>query len=315
MIKKLSIALASIILLLTTLYVMMPTATLFQFLINTERSVSGLKLQHLKIDELEIEFLRGGRGTPLILLHGFGADKDNWTRVSSYLTEHFDVIAIDLPGFGNSSSDITLDYDVFTQVTRLKHIVDALNIREFHLAGSSMGGYIAGNFSAQYPMNVKSLWLVSPFGVEGSEKSDMFTAIKGGQNPMVLPRTELEFIELLDFLFVEPPYIPAPIVTHLAKKAEERVALNTKIFEQIHRMKDGEAHPDAPLENVLANYSGPVLVSWGQEDRVLHVSGAGILQSTVPHAQVNIMADIGHLPMMEAPKETAHAFVAFALKP
>lgn len=310
-----SFVFVSFALLFTTLYLITPTSILFQYMIKAERSISGLRLQSLKTDELEIEYLRGGSGTPLVLLHGFGADKDNWNRVSSYLTEHFDVIAIDLPGFGSSGNNIALEYDVFSQVSRLKNILDILKIREFHLAGSSMGGYIAGNFSAQYPERIKNLWLISPFGVVGSEKSEMFYAIKNGKNPMILPRTELEFIQLLDFLFVEPPYIPKPIIKHLAIKAEQRVELNTKIYEQIHRMKNGEAHPESPLDQVLRNYNGSVLVSWGEKDRILHVSGANILQKIVPQAQVNIMANVGHLPMMENPKVTANSFLAFAIKP
>ena len=314
MIKRMNFVFVSIVLLFTTLYVITPISTLFQYMINAERSISGLRLQNLKIDGLEIEYLRGGSGTPLVLLHGFGADKDNWNRVSGYLTENFDVIAIDLPGFGNSTDNIDLEYDLFSQVSRLKKILDTLKIREFNLAGSSMGGYIAGNFSAQYPRRVKNLWLISPFGVVGSKRSEMFSAIKNGRNPMVLPRTEVEFNQLLDFLFVEPPYIPEPIVKHLAMKAEQRVELNTKIYEQIHRMKNGEAHPESPLNEVLKNYTGPVLVSWGEKDRVLHVSGANILKKNVPHAQVNIMENIGHLPMIENPEETANSFLAFALK-
>jgi pimeloyl-ACP methyl ester carboxylesterase len=315
MIKRVSFVLVSLVVLLVLLYMITPISTLFQYMINAERSIAGLKLNNLKTDDLEIEFLRGGSGTPLVFLHGFGADKDNWNRVSGYLTEHFDVIAIDLPGFGNSTDKIELDYGVFSQVARLKKILDFLKIKEFNLAGSSMGGYIAGNFSAQYPERVKNLWLISPFGVVGSEKSEMFSAIKNGHNPIVLPRTELEFIQLLDFLFVEPPFIPGPIVKHLATKAEQRKELNTKIYEQIHRMKDREAHPESSLDEALKNYKGPVLVSWGQKDRVLHVSGAKVLKKIIPQAQVNIMASVGHLPMIENPKETANYFLAFALKP
>lgn len=132
---------------------------------------------------------------------------------------------------------------------------------------------------------------------------------------MVLPRTELEFIQLLDFVFVERPFIPEPIVKHLATKTEQRRELNTKIYEQIHRMKNREVHPESPLDEVLENYKGPVLISWGQKDRVLHVSGAKVLKKIIPQAQVNIMASVGHLPMIENPKGTANSFLAFALKP
>lgn len=314
MLKRIGLVITCLVLLFVTLYLITPRSTLVSYMINAERSVSGLSLHTLKIDELDIEYLRGGSGTPLVLLHGFGADKDNWNRIANYLTAYFDVIAIDLPGFGNSTDDIELDYDLFSQVVRLSKTLDALNITEFNLAGSSMGGYIAGNFAAKYPSKVKNLWLISPFGVVDSEKSEMFSAIKNGHQPMVLPRNEAEFIQLVDFLFVEPPYIPSPIVSHLAYQAEQRLVLNTKIYEQIHRMRNGEAHPDSPLDHVLKGYKGPVLVTWGQADRVLHVSGATKLKDTIPRAEIDIMAQIGHLPMMEAPKETANSFIAFALK-
>ena len=80
-------------------------------------------------------------------------------------------------------------------------------------------------------------------------------------------------------------------------------------------MKNREAHPDLPLDEVLKNYKGSVLVSWGQKDRVLHFSGAKVLKKIIPQAEVDIMTSVGHLPMIENPKGTANSFLAFALKP
>lgn len=310
--KILLLSFSGFVLIAIIAYAVTPIPTLFRYIANAERSMAGLQLKQIQVGELDIEYLRGGTGPPLVLLHGFGADKDNWVRISGDLVSDFDVIAIDLPGFGNSTQNIALDYDVLSQVKRVKRITEALNLTEFNLAGSSMGGYIAGNFAAQYPNTVEHLWLVSPFGVEGSEVSEMFAATKKGLNPMVLPRTEAEFMDLLDFLFVEPPFIPSPIVRHLAGKAKERVEINTKIFEQIHRMKNGEPHPDLPLDSVLENYSGSVLITWGEQDRVLHVSGASVLKQVIPHAQLDIAPNVGHLPMVETPSETAQSFLSFA---
>ncbi|MDP2571885.1 alpha/beta hydrolase [Vibrio penaeicida] len=310
--KILLLSFSGFVLIAIIAYTVTPIPTLFRYVASAERSMAGLELKKIQVGELDIEYLRGGSGPPLVLLHGFGADKDNWVRISGDLVSDFDVIAIDLPGFGNSTQNIALDYDVLSQVKRVKRITEALNLTEFNLAGSSMGGYIAGNFAAQYPNTVEHLWLISPFGVEDSEVSEMFVATKKGLNPMVLPRTEAEFMELLDFLFVEPPFIPSPIVHHLAGKAKERVEINTKIFEQIHRMNDGEPRPDLPLDSVLENYGGSILITWGEKDRVLHVSGASVLKQVIPHAQLDIASDVGHLPMVETPSETAQSFLSFA---
>lgn len=313
--KTIIISLSGLMMLLIALYIVTPTATLYRVLVGAERSLAGLELKRLTLPEFDIEYLRGGSGPPLVLLHGFGADKDSWNRLAGHLTPYFDVIAIDLPGFGNSSKDHQLDYSVSSQVARVKHITDALALSDFYLTGSSMGGYIAGNFAAQYPDKVKSLWLISPFGVENSATSEMFAATEQGQQPMVLPRSEAEFLALFDFLFVNPPFVPAPILDHLASNAQQKVTLNAKIFQQIHRMQQGKPNPEAPLDSVLSQYPDPVLITWGELDRVLHVSGAKGLQQAIPHAKVDVMTNVGHLPMMESPYATAQSFLAFTATP
>ena len=69
-------------------------------MIGVERSIAGLKAAYA-VDQLDIEYLQGA-ATKSVLLHGFGADKDNWTRIARHLVDEFNVIAIDLPGFGNT---------------------------------------------------------------------------------------------------------------------------------------------------------------------------------------------------------------------
>ena len=122
-----------------------------------------------------------------------------------------------------------------------------------------------------------------------------------GHNPMVLPRNNAEFNALFDFLFVDAPFIPSSIVNHLATQASERIEIKTKIFNQLHVMKNGLPQLEQPLDTTLTHYTGPVLVLWGEEDRVLDVSGATVLAQTIPNAELDIMPNIGHLPMLEAP--------------
>lgn len=309
--NKVGLGLLTSLIVFVTIYIVTPTASLFDLVVGVERKMSGLTLKHVSVDDLDIEYLRGGAGEPLVLLHGFGADKDNWNRLAKYLVDDFDVISIDLPGFGNSTRDINLNYDLHTQVLRLDKILAELGVKQFNLAGSSMGGYIAANFAAQYPQKVKNLWLISPFGVATAEPSEMFRNVKQGASPVVLPKTKAEFLMLLDFLFVEPPFIPAPMVNYLAAQAEARAELNNKIYEQIHRMSDGVPHPESPLEQVLANYTGKTLVSWGEQDRILHVSGAQVLKQKQPNIKLNIIQQMGHLPMVEKPKISAETFLTF----
>ncbi|MVW77136.1 alpha/beta fold hydrolase [Pseudomonas xionganensis] len=311
MVKNILASASAIVVIAILAYLVVPDSKLYSYIVGVERVYAGLELKRLELDGLEVEYLRGGSGRPLILLHGFGANKDNWNRISRYLVKNFDVVAIDLPGFGNSTKSPDLDYDVRTQVERLRLIVDALNIDNFNMAGNSMGGYIAGNFAAKYPENVQSLWLISPFGIHGSELSEMFELTQKGGHPPILPRTSREFAELLDYLFVNPPYIPSPILDHLAAESELNVDVNEKAFDQIHRMKRGTPHPELPLDKVLASYKRPVLISWGERDRVLHWSGSLALKNAIPHAKIEIIKNVGHLPMVESPAKTAMSFLSF----
>jgi pimeloyl-ACP methyl ester carboxylesterase len=87
-----------------------------------------------------IVYLEGGRGESVLLLHGFGADKDNWNLFSRYLTKRYHVIAPDLPVFGESSKIWSDQYNISAQVERVHDFVKQLGLKSFHLAGNSMGG-------------------------------------------------------------------------------------------------------------------------------------------------------------------------------
>lgn len=312
MLNLLLIVISLIIVVCLVMYIITPTATLFKFLISIERSIARLYVNRLTIDDVEIEYLRGGSGEPLLLLHGFGGDKDHWNRIAGYLGDHFDVIAIDLPGFGNSSGEITQDYDVKSQISRLKKIVDALELTEFHLTGSSMGGYLAGHFAAMYPNQIKNLWLISPLGVENSDESEMFKVINAGLHPIILPRTGSEFNALFANLFVKRPFVPSVVIAHLATMAEQRIDLNTKIFNQIHPINHDGTYSALSLEKALHNYQGTVLITWGNKDRILDVSGALGLKQVLPDAHIDILNNVGHLPMLEQPFNTAQPFIALS---
>jgi alpha-beta hydrolase superfamily lysophospholipase len=99
---------------IVAVYYIFPGAS-FKFLLKTERSIAGLKQNNITIEGFNIQYLEGGQGDVILFLHGFGANKDNWTRFSKYLTPHFRVIAPDLPGFGESTRDAAASYTITAQ--------------------------------------------------------------------------------------------------------------------------------------------------------------------------------------------------------
>lgn len=292
-------------------YLVSPPSKLYEWLLFAERRLAKLTLRKLDIQEGQIAYQEGGKGEVLMLLHGFGANKDTWNRIAQHLTPYFHVIAIDLPGFGNSFKDMQLQYDVKAQVTRLQEIVEGLKLSQFHLAGNSMGGYIAANYAALHPDKLSSLWLLNPLGVATAPNSGMFEDIAQKKRPVVLANSKLEYKELIARVFHKAPYMPNFFVDALSLNAIANFSINKKIFHEIHQTADYQVYFSSPTDLALAGFDKPLLITWGNKDTILHPKGAHALQKVVPSAVVQIIENVGHLPMIESPKLTANQFIEF----
>ena len=304
--KKIIIIVSFLILLgLAGVYLLFP-GTVFNLLVKAERSAGGLKQHRIDVQGRHFAYLEGGTGDVVVLLHGFGANKDNWTRMARYLTPHFRVIAPDLTGFGESSPDPGDDYSINVQARRVNDFVRALGITSFHLGGNSMGGNIAGAYASLYPKDLKSLLLISPGGVAACEPSEMYRRLKEGkQNPLIVNSVE-DYERLLDFVFVKQPFIPFPIKKVLVQEAIVHQVLNRRIFKQLRNSLDVQ-----PLESLVKGLPVKTLIVWGAQDRVLHISGAKILESVMPNARIAVIDNAGHAPMIEKPKKTGMLYLRF----
>lgn len=271
--------------------------------LEAERSVSGLQRKEINIPGFTVAYLEGGQGRPLLLLHGFGADKDNWTRVARYLAPRFHVYAVDLPGYGESTVPSPAESDIEHQVVYVNQIAAALGLEHFDLGGNSMGGWISGAYAAAHPGQVDSLWLLAPAGVSTAQDSDLVKIVKSGGHVPLIAQTPEEYQQLLDFVFVHRPFVPHAVISVLAQHAAEHYDYNRQVFALLLK--------DAPLEPQLKNLQTPALIVWGDHDRALHDSGAEVLHRLLPNSQVIIMPDIGHLPMLEAPAQAAADYIKF----
>jgi len=268
-----------------------------------ERGLAGLERREATLpDGLRIVYLEGGRGAPLVLLHGFGANKDNFTRVARYLTPHYRVIVPDLVGFGESSHPPKADYAPAAQAERVRAFLRQLGLAKFHLGGSSMGGHIALTYAAAHPAEVESLWLLSAAGVWSAPPSELRQkAQQTGDNPLTV-QDEDEFAALVSQVTARPLGIPRPFLDVLA---QERIR-NFELEERIARQLAADS-----VESRIRGLAIPTLIVWGQEDRVLHPGTAGILQMLLVKSDVVMMQGVGHLPMIEAPEACALDYLRF----
>ncbi len=278
--------------------------------VKIERQRSHLVRKTATIDGFDIAYLEGGSGEPLVLVHGFGADKDNFTQVSRALTPHYRVIIPDMPGFGESSKPDTVSYRIDEQAQRLDQFLGALGMTEAHFGGSSMGGWTVINYAALYPQKTRSLWLLAPAGVSTARPSEVLeTYRRTGKSPLIVDRTE-DYPALMAVVMNHPPFLPQGIKTVLAERAYSNRELLKKIMADLHGVS-------AASEQLATQVAAPTLIVWGDRDRVLDVSGAGILHQAIAGSELIVMPDIGHLPMLEAPGQAASDYLKFraSLKP
>lgn len=273
-----------------------------------QHRLSGLHLAQVQIPGFDIPYLEGGppEGEPLVLVHGFGADKDNFDRVAMYLTGTFHVISLDLPGYGEASKPADADYGIPRQVERLGQFLGALHLQRVHLGGNSMGGWIVATYAAAHPERVASLWLLDPAGVSGAKPSEVVRAYTERGEFLLLAKTQDDFERILNTVMVHPPFLPWSVKHVLAARAIANYGLHARIFRDL-----SQSWSTAALEPRVTGLATPTLIVWGERDRATDVSGAEILHQLMPRSQVVIMPDVGHLPHLEAAKPTAAAYLAF----
>jgi pimeloyl-ACP methyl ester carboxylesterase len=295
--------LLAIVLVASAIYFVFPGFVL-SVALDSEHARLGLVKRRVDIPGgLTMSYLEGGRGEPLVLLHGFGGDKDNFALVAPYLTPHYHVFVPDLIGFGESSHPADADYSTAAQADRVRAFCQALGVPWIHVGGNSMGGQIALSWAAAHPAEVASLWLLDPAGIwTTAPKSEVAKAVlAGGPNPLLVS-TVADFDALIALTMSRPLQIPTFAKEMMAAQRRDNRALEERIFREV----SGDS-----VEARIAGLKTSTLVVFGAQDRVIDPGTAQVLKKLLPHAHVVIMPGVGHLPMLEEPQHAASDYVRF----
>ncbi|MBI5255119.1 MAG: alpha/beta hydrolase [Burkholderiales bacterium] len=276
---------------------------MFQQWIQAMRDAAGLQCREVTLDDgLRYVYLEAGQGEPLLLLHGFGSNKDHFVRVAKSLAQRWRVIVPDHIGFGESDHPAEADYTPSAQAERLHRLAAALGLGPVHLGGSSMGGHIAMTWAALYPAEVKSLWLLNPGGAWSAPASELRTRIEQEGRNVLIADTVDEFRELLATVVHRPVPVPEPLLQAMAAERLANADLERRIFEHCA----AEA-----VEPRIGGLATPALIVWGAHDRIIHPGSAAVLQGLMANARVQMMDDVGHLPAMEQPERVVADYLAF----
>ncbi len=281
-------------------YYLMP-ARLVALVVGTVRKSARLTEKSVLVDGNPWPYLEGGPpdGEVVVMLHGFGGDKDNWPLYARNFTGRYRVIAPDLPGFGSNIRDPEWNYGGVAQTERLHAFITELGLDNIHLAGNSMGGFIALNYALTHPQSIKTLTLIDNAGVDSINKSELELAIDEGKNPLVATSLE-DFDRLMDFIMHKR--IPSPRFMMKAFYAVQK--RHFEFLDGIFWQIIDEALNE-PLTERLGELSMPTLVIWGRHDRLIDVSCTNVMAAKIPDNTIVILEDAGHIPMIEFPGVTA----------
>lgn len=282
---------------------------IYNMAVDGGRSSAGLVVKKVNISIGEIVYLDNSTGKNarqdqevVIMVHGFGANKDSWVRLSDEMTDDYRILALDLPGHGDSIADLSNSYTVENQAKWLNEFMETLQITKAHVIGNSMGGAISVKMTHLYPQKIISMTLVDSAGAYKTE-SEFFQLLKKGINPLIVDNFD-DFQHLLDFVMADKPYIPGPVLEVLAEKKIARQAIDEKIFQDIRTDMDS-------VGELLSGLHAPTLIIWGDKDRILHVDNADEFHRRIQGSQKVVFEGVGHVPMIEDPKKTGDHYLRF----
>lgn len=244
---------------------------------------------------------------PLVLIHGTSASLHTWDTLSTLLKSKKRIIRLDLPAFGLTGPNRLNQYNFSYYNQFLDHFLNELKVTHCIVAGNSLGGSIAWNYTLASPNMVKQLILLDASGYPKKDE-------KGS----------------LGFKLAAVPFLNQAL-KHISPKSLIRKSLedafynkslvNEKMVDQYHDLllRDGNRaatlelfqHPMKPDATKIKNIIQPTLIIWGKEDQLISYQNAYKFKQDIRDSRLLVLDKVGHIPMEEAPVQVADAILQF----
>jgi pimeloyl-ACP methyl ester carboxylesterase len=260
----------------------------------------------LVMDGAMVHYREDGHGETLLLLHGAFSSLHTFDEWVEELQHHFKVIRVDLPGFG--LTDVKVDYQqgIAPFVQFIYNFLDRLGVKNFHIAGSSLGGWVSWEFALRHPDRVKSMILLNSAGFMDMEAIPLpfkmaKTPIVGRIVKYVVRRNILE-------QFLRQVYY-------------DESKVNERLVDRYYDLFNRGQNPEAFFNLVNGHFRDntrklkyleiPTLIIWGEEDRWIPVKYAYGFHKLIPKSRLIIYENVGHIPMEEIPQMTVEDALQF----
>ena len=271
------------------------------------------------IQNVDVHYKVAGSGNDtLILMHGFGASTFTWHKVIKPLSEKYTVIAYDRTGFGFTSRPMPGEwrgespYSTQSQADQTIALMDTLGVDKAVLIGSSAGGMIATLTTLMYPERIKALILVDA------------AIFRGGPPGWLISLIRVPQIKRLGPLFVRKYFISSSegareLAWHEPSKLTAKIL---KGYKKPLRARNWDralweftlAYRPLHLEERLSYIKVPVLVITGDDDRIVPQEDSVRIAREIPHAELVVIPNSGHVPHEETPEEFLEAVNKFLKK-
>lgn len=245
-----------------------------------------------EVEGLSVAYRQAGRGTPLVLLHGFLCDSRCWTPQLSALSDSFRVVAWDAPGAGGSADPPdtfrTVDYARF-----LGDFLDQIGVERAHVVGLSWGGILAQAFYRLYPQRLRSLVLADTYAgwkgslEEAAWKERLETCLRDATRPAD---------------DVVAKFLPGMFSEGAPEELREELAAIFADFHPLGFRLMSLSSAETNTSDLLARIDVPTLVLWGEDDRRSPLEIAEEVHSIIPGAELAVIPDTGHVSNMERPE-------------
>ncbi|HVE27334.1 MAG TPA: acetoin dehydrogenase dihydrolipoyllysine-residue acetyltransferase subunit [Sporichthya sp.] len=238
-------------------------------------------------------------GDVILLVHGYGGDRNSWLFLQEPLAAKYRVYALDLPGHGTSAKDVG-DGTLGVLADAVTGVLDALGADRAHLVGHSMGGAVALAVAARNPGRIASLTLIAPTGFGAEINAGYLRGFADAQ-------TRRELKPVAGQLFADESLVTRQLVDDLL--AYKRLdGVDESLHTLLGTLLDGDAQRGdsaAALAAVLDTGGDaiPVTVVWGRADRIIPAAQA----ESVTGAARHLIDGAGHMPQMERPAEVQAA--------
>lgn len=251
-----------------------------------------------------VHYVEAGQGPVVLLLHGLGSSLDSWRcNIRPIASAGFNVLALDLPGNGDSDKPAALNYDARSAVDFTGQFLSALGVEKASLVGNSAGGLVAALFALENPEKTVRLALAAPAGL-GRQVSWVLRLMSvPGLGELLFQPWLYKLLRFNKRVFHDPASIPDDVLAEMARvQFLPGSASSTlrSIRSSINVL--GLRRPWRVLDR-LPQLSAPLMCLWGENDIIIPASHARWIKEAIPRCQVRIFPRCGHWPQMEQADE------------